>query len=170
MHLGLTSGFDFCSCDHLGMTLVHISFVCTYRHFPNSHRRKSGQLWGPRLLHRTSQENRTAKGILSALPPEHGTTGNTLQRNPCGDSRLRTKRYVWENRQKWRKIGEIWRPVRPKPHLLQTKKINYRKQIARKLRTQYVEDFCSNSMTLKSRLRITQGHWKRNHWIDHIRL
>ena len=25
-------------------------------------------------------------------------------------------------------------------------------------------------MTLKSRLRLTQGHWKRNHWIDHTRL
>jgi len=25
-------------------------------------------------------------------------------------------------------------------------------------------------MTLKSRLRVTQGHWKRNHWVDHTRL
>jgi len=25
-------------------------------------------------------------------------------------------------------------------------------------------------MTLKSRLRITQGHWKWNHWIVHTRL
>jgi len=25
-------------------------------------------------------------------------------------------------------------------------------------------------MTLKSRLRVTQGHWKRNHWIDYTRL
>ena len=25
-------------------------------------------------------------------------------------------------------------------------------------------------MTLKSKLRVTQGHWKRNHWIDHTRL
>ena len=25
-------------------------------------------------------------------------------------------------------------------------------------------------MTLKSRLMLTQGHWKRNHWIDHTRL
>ena len=25
-------------------------------------------------------------------------------------------------------------------------------------------------MTLKSRLRVTQDHWKRNHWIDHTRL
>jgi len=25
-------------------------------------------------------------------------------------------------------------------------------------------------VTLKSRLRVTQGHWKLNHWIDHTRL
>ena len=26
------------------------------------------------------------------------------------------------------------------------------------------------TVTLICRLRVTQGHWKRNHWIDHIRL
>jgi len=26
------------------------------------------------------------------------------------------------------------------------------------------------TVTLKSRLKVTQGHWKRNHWIDHTRL
>jgi len=26
------------------------------------------------------------------------------------------------------------------------------------------------TVTLKSRLRVTQCHWKRNHWIDHTRL
>jgi len=25
-------------------------------------------------------------------------------------------------------------------------------------------------VTLKSRLSVTKGHWKRNHWIDHTRL
>jgi len=25
-------------------------------------------------------------------------------------------------------------------------------------------------VTLKFRLKINQGHWKRNHWIDHTRL
>ena len=25
-------------------------------------------------------------------------------------------------------------------------------------------------MTLKSRLKVTQSHWKRNHWVDHTRL
>jgi len=25
-------------------------------------------------------------------------------------------------------------------------------------------------MTLKSRSRVTQGHWERNHWIHHTRL
>jgi len=28
----------------------------------------------------------------------------------------------------------------------------------------------SNPVTLKSRLRVTQGHWQRNHWIDHTGL
>jgi len=27
-----------------------------------------------------------------------------------------------------------------------------------------------NPMTLKCRLRVTQGHWKRNYWVDHTRL
>jgi len=36
----------------------------------------------------------------------------------------------------------------------------------RKLRTQYAESIYRHkyyTMTLKSRLRVTQGHWKRNH-------
>jgi len=51
--------------------------------------------------------------------------------------------------------------------------LSYRKQIARKLRTQYVEGIYRPkyyTVTLKSRLRVTQGHWKRNHWINHTRL
>ena len=36
--------------------------------------------------------------------------------------------------------------------------LSYRKQIARQLRPQFVEGI---SVTLKSRLRVTQGHWKR---------
>jgi len=31
-------------------------------------------------------------------------------------------------------------------------------------------DTVYNPVTLKSKLRVTQGHWKRNHWIDHTRL
>jgi len=27
-----------------------------------------------------------------------------------------------------------------------------------------------NTVTLKSRLRLTQGQWKQNHWADHTRL
>jgi len=34
---------------------------------------------------------------------------------------------------------------------------------------QYVEGIY-NPVTLKSGLRVTQSHWKRNHWIDHMRL
>ena len=48
--------------------------------------------------------------------------------------------------------------------------LSYRKQIARQLRTQFVEGFCDNPVTLKSRLTVTQGHWKRNCWVDHTRL
>jgi len=51
--------------------------------------------------------------------------------------------------------------------------LSYRKQIARQLRTQYVDGIYRPkyyTVTLKSRLGVTQGHWKRNHWIDHIRL
>ena len=40
------------------------------------------------------------------------------------------------------------------------KKLSYRKQIARKLCTQYVEGICSNSVTLKSGLEVTQGHYR----------
>jgi len=51
--------------------------------------------------------------------------------------------------------------------------LSYRQQIARQLRTQYTEGMYRlkyYTVTLKSRLRVTQGHWKRNHWIDHTRL
>jgi len=48
--------------------------------------------------------------------------------------------------------------------------LSYRKQIARKLCTQYVKGIYSNPVTLKSTVRVTQGHWKRNYWIDHTRL
>jgi len=48
--------------------------------------------------------------------------------------------------------------------------LSYLKQIARQLRTQYVEargHSPNYPVTLKSRLRVTQGHWKRKHWMDH---
>ena len=48
--------------------------------------------------------------------------------------------------------------------------LRYHKQIVRQLRTQYVEGIYRPkyyTVTLKSRLRITQGHSKRKHWIDH---
>jgi len=45
--------------------------------------------------------------------------------------------------------------------------LSHRKHIARQLRTQFVEGI---SVTLKSTLRVTQGHWKWNHWTDHTRL
>jgi len=50
--------------------------------------------------------------------------------------------------------------------------LSYRKQIARQLRTQYADGIYRPNypVTLKSRSRVTQGHWKRNDWIDHTRL
>jgi len=53
--------------------------------------------------------------------------------------------------------------------------LSYRQQIARQLRTQYADSegiyrHKYYTMTLKSTLRVTQGHWKWNHWIDHTRL
>jgi len=51
--------------------------------------------------------------------------------------------------------------------------LSYRQQIASQLRTQYAEGIYRlkyYTVTLKSRLRVTQGKWKRNHWIDHTRL
>ena len=48
--------------------------------------------------------------------------------------------------------------------------LTYRKQIARQLRTEYVQGIHYNPVTLKSRLRVTQDHWQQNHWIDHTRL
>jgi len=38
------------------------------------------------------------------------------------------------------------------------KKLSYRKSIARKLGTQYVDGIYNNSVTLKSGLEVTQGH------------
>jgi len=45
--------------------------------------------------------------------------------------------------------------------------LSYRKQIVRQLCTQFLEGI---SVTVKSTLRVTQCHWKRNHWTDHTRL
>ena len=39
-------------------------------------------------------------------------------------------------------------------------KLSYHKQITRQLRTQFVEGIYSSSVTLKSRLEVTQCHWK----------
>jgi len=52
-------------------------------------------------------------------------------------------------------------PACPRYHPLRycsCKTRTYRKQIARQLRTQYVEGINNNPVTLKSRLRVTQGH------------
>jgi len=46
------------------------------------------------------------------------------------------------------------------PKTVFDKKLIYRKQTARQLRTQYVDGIHSNSVILKSRLEVTKGHWK----------
>jgi len=46
---------------------------------------------------------------------------------------------------------------------LHKQELSYRKKIARQLRTQYAEGIYNNPVTLKSRLTVIQGHWKRNH-------
>ena len=51
-----------------------------------------------------------------------------------------------------------------------TKKLSYREQIVRKLRTQYVAGIYNNSVILKFRLRVTEYCWKRQHSIDDIQL
>ena len=51
--------------------------------------------------------------------------------------------------------------------------LSYRKQIARQLHTQYVEGIHRPkyyTVTLKSTFRVTQDHWKQNHWTDHTLL
>jgi len=48
-------------------------------------------------------------------------------------------------------------------HRAVKQELSYRKQIARLLRTQYVKGIYNNSVTLKYELRVTEGHWKRNH-------
>jgi len=59
--------------------------------------------------------------------------------------------------------------LRPAQRSLE-QELSYRKQIARQLRTQYVEGIYDNPVILKSRLTVTQGHWKLNHGVDHTRL
>ena len=46
---------------------------------------------------------------------------------------------------------------------LSEQELSYRKQITHQLRTQYAEGIYDNPVTLKSRLMVTQGHWKWNH-------
>ena len=56
---------------------------------------------------------------------------------------------------------------------IRQQELSYRHQIARQLRTRYAEGIYRHkyyTVTLKSRLSVTQGHWKWNHWIDHTRL
>jgi len=72
--------------------------------------------------------------------------------------------YVGKTIPRWRTAAILKIDISP---YLSEQELSYRKQIARQLRTQFVEGI---SVTLKSRLRVTQGHWERNHCTDHTRL
>ena len=68
-------------------------------------------------------------------------------------------RLAWKTRMVWLPDGE--------------QELSYRQQLARQLRTNYAEGIYMHkyyTVTLKSRLSVTQGHWKQNHWINHTRL
>jgi len=68
----------------------------------------------------------------------------------------------------WRKYCKFQQnTLHSSSYVIFQQELSYRKQIARKLRTQFVEGI---SVTLKSTLRVSQSHWKRNHWADHTRL
>jgi len=57
---------------------------------------------------------------------------------------------------RWRTAAILKLDISP---YLSEQELSYRKQIARQLRTQYVEGIYDNPMTLKSRLTVIQGHW-----------
>jgi len=61
------------------------------------------------------------------------------------------------------RLGRLRRYAAMTPGIEQ--ELSYRKQIE-----QYDDGIYDNPVTLKSRLRVTQGNWKRNHWVDHTRL
>jgi len=85
-----------------------------------------------------------------------------------------------------REFGQVWGSPAPLPEVARKhrgrkapiwtfdyhmeQELSYRKQIARQLRTQYVEGIYDNPVILKCRIRITQDHWKMNHSVDHTRL
>jgi len=71
---------------------------------------------------------------------------------------------------RWRTAAILKIDISP---YLSEQELSYRKQITRQLRTQYVEGIHRPkyyTVTLKSRLKVAQGHWKRNRRTDHIRL
>ena len=71
------------------------------------------------------------------------------------------------NRQTDRQTNKRGQTHLPPPlsEVIITRTYSYRKQIARQLRKQYVEGTYrpNHPVTLKSRLKVTQGHWKRKY-------
>ena len=88
--------------------------------------------------------------------------GNVLKRDPIGRAVCTKRSDSSDSSEQFARTG----PSKCRQEL------SYCQQIARQLRTQYAEGIYRHkyyTVTLKSRLRVTQGHWKRNHWIDHTR-
>ena len=57
--------------------------------------------------------------------------------------------------------------------LVYIQELSYRIQIVHQLHTQYAEGIYRHkcyTVTLKSRLTVTHGDWKWNHWTDHTQL
>ena len=75
--------------------------------------------------------------------------------------------YRWSGKFNYVFVGRLFLSATVK-ELLQ--ELSYRKQIMRQLCTQYVDGIFRlkyYTIALKSTLRVSQGRWKRNHWIDH---
>jgi len=80
----------------------------------------------------------------------------------AASSQRNGRRYACLNRRYPRRTGDSFLNVISINFVKQ--KLSYRKQIARQRRTQYVECIYGPkfyTVTLKSRLRVTQGHWKQ---------
>jgi len=114
-----------------------------------SKNKKKSKTWFDKKARTRSFE--PGQEVLAFLP----LPGNLLQAKFCGPYRILQKLgpvdYLIDtpNRRKLKRVYHV--------NLLQ--QLSYRQQIARQLRTQFVEGI---SVTLKSTLRVTQDHWKRN--------
>ena len=78
-------------------------------------------------------------------------TSQILQATDEQTNKQKTERQTNRKTAPARKVPVFWKRMF-------SKKLSYRKQIARQLHTQYVEGIHSNPVTLKYRLKVTQDH------------